>query len=161
MTVGASALGVVCDGIDLREAGGPGRIELVAQQAGIPPPWNVWFCVHWSSDVVCRRPMAHLAGDSGVVRGNPKFFDIRVAQRTLLAAGVFLLVACYRVNGRRPVMAQVTEGFGNKEAPAQEEGGSEQDEYDEKTSDLLRHAVHLFQSEFEDGGNRESRKYLR
>jgi hypothetical protein len=84
------------------------------------------------------------AGYAPVVRSAPDRLHVSVAEGALLTPGVGLLEVLDGVHRCGPVMPELTEGVGHEEVPGDEEGRTHQRENDEKTRDLLRHAVHPF-----------------
>jgi hypothetical protein len=98
------------------------------------------------------RSVANLARYSSMVGSRPSLLHIQVAGGANLSSGVLLRVVCDGVQGGRPVVTEVAEGIGDHVIPAGEKNGSEEDEYPEETSDLLRHATPPLPGVLEDRG---------
>jgi hypothetical protein len=102
--------------------------------------------------------MTDLARDPLVVGGGSDRLHVSVAEGTFLAPRVGLLEVPDGVHRRSPIVTQLAEGVGDEEISRDEEGGAHNSKGDEKTRDLLWHAVHPFRSGFgsvlDEGGPR-------
>jgi hypothetical protein len=67
-----------------------------------------------------------------------------VAEGAFLSSGIGFVEILDGVHCGGSVVAKLTEGVGDEEVAGDEEGGTHQRENDEKTRDLLWHAVHPF-----------------
>jgi len=90
--------------------------------------------------------MTDLARDPLVVGSGPDRFHVSVAEGAFLTACVRLRELLDGVHRRCSVVAELAEGVGNEEVSCDEEAGAHDGEGDEKTRDLLWHAVHPFRS---------------
>jgi len=129
----------VGDGVDLRETGGPGRIESMTDGAPVPVSRDGRLGLHGSSHVAGSRAMANLTGDAPMIRVRPEALDVGVAKGAFLAPGVPLLVAGDGVQGGSSIVAQLAEGIRNEKVPSHDESDSEKGEDHDQTGDLLGH----------------------
>jgi hypothetical protein len=88
--------------------------------------------------------MADLAGYTLVVGCGSGRLHISVTESALLAPSVGFLQVPDGVHRCSPIMTKVPEGVRDQEIPGDQEGGTHQGKDQEKTRDLLRHAVHPF-----------------
>jgi len=86
--------------------------------------------------------MTDLAGDPLVVGSGPDRFHVSVAEGAFLTPCVCFRELFDGVHRRGSVMTELPEGVGNEEVSRDEEAGAHDGECDEKTRDLLWHAVH-------------------
>jgi len=140
----ARGLGVVRHGIDLGKPCRPGGIVSVADGAKGPVPVDDGFDLHGVGHVGGGRSVADFAGNPLVVGGGPDRFHVSVAKSAFLTPRVCLLESLDGVHRSGPVVTQLAKGVGDEEISRDEEGGAHNGEGDEKTRDLLWHAVHPF-----------------
>lgn len=116
----------------------------MANGAERPVPIDDGLDLHGVRHVLCRWTVTDFAGYAPVVRSAPDRLHVPMAEGALLTPGVGLLEVPDGVHRCGSVVPELPEGVGYEEVPGDEEGRTHQRESDEKTRDLLRHAVHPF-----------------
>ncbi len=139
VTVHTRGQRVVRNRIDLRKAGGAGWVVSVAAYAEFPRPWDRRLTFNRIGHVGRSRTVTRLTGHPTVVGSQTPLGDVTVAQCALLLPSILLGMAQDRVDGRRTVMAHLSKGLGNEQAPGDHECKRGEGERGRETGYLLWH----------------------